>query len=492
MRALLPLALSIVSGVLLALSLPPFDLEWLAWLALVPLLVASNNRRWLEGVGLGIIAAVACGAVHVPWTPRAYGIEYAVFPFMLLALMLGVWAPTVMSARRRWTGLPWCLLVASLGVALEWGTLFAPIPVHLALTQHRDGPVHLASVAGIWGVSLLVWLANAIVCDAFLERRVHHAHGLVAVPLTLFVIVSPVFFQPPKGGVVRVAAIQDCAATEGAAYGPASGAAEEPGDREALTRQAAADGAQLIVWPELGLGNSFAPELPSDDTVALARDLGVYLVVGYAESGNPKGFNCAALIAPDGQVLGVHRKNYPFLGERRSTASGTEATSFITPLGRVGMAICFDTCYPELPRRLVRSGAKIITMPNYDPVTPRGLVHHLHGAFLPFRAAESRAPIVRADVNGLSQVISATGRVSAEAPLYRAGIAAASVSLGIGRSTPFTRLGDWVAYLCLAAVAGFAVAALRRRLTSKQDVSESRSSGSVPARPPAPAAPDER
>lgn len=460
MKGWIALALAVTSGLLLALSLPPHDWEWLGWVALAPLLLSVRQHSGTEAAGLGLVTAVTCGAVHVPWSPGAYGIEYAVFPFLLLALLLCLIARLGVWARRRWEGAAWFLLMASAGVALEWCTLFAPIPLHLALCQHRSTSViQMASVTGIWGVSFLVWLANALAADVLVQRRVRKSHSFAALAMMGWILVSPVITQPPRGDVIRVAAIQDYAGAEGGVYGLKSGASEEPGDREALTRQAVSERAQLVVWPELGLGNAFAPDSPADDTVALARELGIHLVVGYSESGKPKGYNAAALITPDGAVAGVHRKNYPFLGERRDTAAGREATAFNTPLARVGIAICFDTCYPELPRRLLRSGARIIAMPNYDPVTPRGIVHRLHGAVLPFRAVETRTPIVRSDANGMSQVIDVTGEVLAEAPLYRPGIAAASVGLGNGEGTPFTRLGDWVAYVCLAVVVGFGMAA---------------------------------
>ena len=46
----------LISGALLAYSLPPHDIEWLAWLAVAPLLVAAWGRRALEAAGVGILA----------------------------------------------------------------------------------------------------------------------------------------------------------------------------------------------------------------------------------------------------------------------------------------------------------------------------------------------------------------------------------------------------------------------------------------------------
>lgn len=444
----MPLLLAVVSGILLAFSLPPFDHEWLGWIALVPLFLAAPKRRPLETIGLGIVSGLTCGALLVPTNPQAHGFPYAVFPFLLLALLLALGALVAMWARRRVDGLRWALLLTCAGVVLEWGTLAGPMPLQLALCQWRNLPlIQIASVTGIWGVSFLLWLTNAAIADAVMLRRPLSASlGFALIPVAAWVA-GLALVPHPTGAPIRVAAIQSYAGQEGASFVRAGTPPAEPGDSETMTRMAAAKGVRLIVWPELGA--TFNPSVPDDPAASLARELGVQLVVGYPQPGTPKGYNCAAVIDSGGRVRGVHQKNYPFLGERRDTYAGNVAGAFDTDLGRIGVAICFDTCYPELPRRLARSGARLVAMPNYDPVTPGGLVHRLHGAVLPFRAVENRLPIIRCDSNGMSQVIDATGRVLAQGPFFQPQVVSADVSLGDGQGTFFSRYGDWVVYLCL-------------------------------------------
>jgi apolipoprotein N-acyltransferase len=106
-------------------------------------------------------------------------------------------------------------------------------------------------------------------------------------------------------------------------------------------------------------------------------------------------------------------------------------------------------------------------MPNWDPPTPRGILHRLHAALVPFRAVENRVPFIRADANGLSQIIDATGRIVGQAPLYASDAVVGDVALGDGRGTAFTRLGDWLAYLCLFLVAIFALTGFRSQVAIK-------------------------
>jgi apolipoprotein N-acyltransferase len=454
--------LAVISGVLLAFSLPPFNHEWTAWFALVPLLIAGLKRRPLEAVGLGMVAGITCGIMLGASSPSSHGFVFSAFPFLMLALLLGLGACAGMRARRSSEGLRWVLTVACVGLLLEWCTLLGPMPLHLALSQWRNLVLMpVVSYTGIWGVSLLIWLTNAALADALLLRRVFTPSLGLALALAGVCLAGPRLApSPPVGASLRVAAIQSYAATEGEVFSRNGAPPTEAGDAEAMTRTAAAEGARLIVWPELGA--AFSPELPEDPAAALAREVHAQIVVGYPEAGSPKGYNCAAVVDADGRVRGIHRKNYPFLGERRDTNAGKVATAFDTSLGRIGVAICFDTCYPELSRRLARAGAQLIAMPNYDPVTPRGLVHRLHGAVLPFRAAENRVPIVRCDSNGMSQVIAPTGQVLAEGPLFRPEVVSAAVPLGDGKGTFFSRSGDWVVYVCIAALLVLALSAGRR------------------------------
>ncbi len=98
--------------------------------------------------------------------------------------------------------------------------------------------------------------------------------------------------------------------------------------------------------------------------------LGVHLCVGTYERGPERGtvYNAAVLIGPDGAVLGVYRKTHPFPGERRELGGWVEAGDDVcvveTPLGRIGMIICFDGDFPELARIEALLGAEVICRPS--------------------------------------------------------------------------------------------------------------------------------
>lgn len=143
-------------------------------------------------------------------------------------------------------------------------------------------------------------------------------------------------------------------------------------------------GAELVVLPETA-STGFTPGLSAEELWDLvgpvpgplteplqqvARELGVHLVWGTYERGEQRGvvYNSAVLIGPGGDVLGVYRKTHPFCTELRSRGGwvtpGDEVCVVETPLGRIGMIICFDGDYPELSRITALHGAEVIARPS--------------------------------------------------------------------------------------------------------------------------------
>ncbi len=138
--------------------------------------------------------------------------------------------------------------------------------------------------------------------------------------------------------------------------------------------------AELVVFPEsvtTGYETGLSPEALWDlvdeapghitrDIQAAARDLGVYVVWPSYRRGTERGevYNSAILIGPDGEVIGIYDKTHPAPWERRDGGGwatvGKRADVFQTPLGNIGMIICYDGDFPELSRLLAVKGAEII------------------------------------------------------------------------------------------------------------------------------------
>jgi predicted amidohydrolase len=103
--------------------------------------------------------------------------------------------------------------------------------------------------------------------------------------------------------------------------------------------------------------------------------------------------NTAVLVGPDG-LIGRYRKTHlPFLGVDRFVQAGDDLPVFETPLGRIGIEICYDLRFPELTRSLALHGAQIVAQPTNWPLAARSNADVLTRA----RAHENRIFVLTAN-----------------------------------------------------------------------------------------------
>lgn len=154
-------------------------------------------------------------------------------------------------------------------------------------------------------------------------------------------------------------------------------------------------GASLVVLPESALGGylyepraggspqacSPPPALRRDgEEIARVAQLAGEIVVciGYTEDAPGGPYSSAVCVSGDG-VLGHHRKVHLPPGERGVFGAGGDFAAFDTPIGRIGMLICYDKTFPEAARQLALDGAGLIASLSAWPVCredPASLVRH--------------------------------------------------------------------------------------------------------------------
>lgn len=147
---------------------------------------------------------------------------------------------------------------------------------------------------------------------------------------------------------------------------------------EAYLRQAAANGAKLVLLPEsfaAGYDGTRIPEMmalaePQDGVTItrmreLAAQLGIFVLAPIFYRNGAGGVeNRAFLIDDTGCVLGGYSKTHPVGEERRLLCRGTEYPVFDTKLGKIAILICYDACFPETSRLLALKGAQVILVPS--------------------------------------------------------------------------------------------------------------------------------
>ena len=152
---------------------------------------------------------------------------------------------------------------------------------------------------------------------------------------------------------------------------------------EALIRQAAGQGAQVILIQELFAAPYFCIEqhphyfdlaqpLEGHPLVtrfaALAKELGVVLPVSFFERAGPAFFNSIAMVDADGRTLGLYRKSHipqgPGYEEKYYFSPGdTGFKVWDTAFGRIGVGICWDQWFPECARSMALMGAEMLLYP---------------------------------------------------------------------------------------------------------------------------------
>ncbi|MGH9663960.1 MAG: carbon-nitrogen hydrolase family protein, partial [Bryobacteraceae bacterium] len=154
---------------------------------------------------------------------------------------------------------------------------------------------------------------------------------------------------------------------------------------EKYARQAATAGAKLVVTPESFLdgyvGNDkqnrpFASRekyFSAGETLQgrllarvgnLARELGIYLLVGFPERVGEQMYNSIVIFSPAGKIIHHYSKTHCG-GDEPYNTEGTAFPVVDTPLGRWGTLICLDRQFPEPARILAIKGAQLILFPSY-------------------------------------------------------------------------------------------------------------------------------
>jgi apolipoprotein N-acyltransferase len=504
-------ALAALAGALLALSFPKFGHPACAWIALVPLFLALSG--WTgrpeplpgttpaRGAFLGLVTSVVffCGTLY--WTgpvlvtfgglPAPLG----VVSVLLLSLYLGLYnavGTAALGVILRRYGAPGLWLAPMAWVSGEYlrGTLLSGFPwVVIGDSQVDVLPVaQVASVLGLYGVSLLVAFVNGALAYALVappRLRVRTIAGTAALLLCVAVWGA---WRVADGSLTR----------EGSPIriGLLQGNIEQkdkwdPGQARrifttyiAMTRDAVRRGAQYVMWPESSTPFMFEENAVGEQQIRdLAAEVRVPLLFGsdQIERGpTPHLYNAAFLVTPDRRTAAVYRKVQlvpfgefiplqhwisflsPLVGGLATFAAGESVT--MLPIGghKASTAICYEVIFPHLAREAVERGSELLTTITNDGWYGTTSAPYQHFALASMRAIEQGRYLVRAANTGISGAVDPYGRVVAKSAIFEQTGLVVDVRFLQGR-TIYSRIGDVAAYASLAITALALVAGGRRR-----------------------------
>jgi len=480
---------AVLSGVVMALAMPPLQLGFLAWFGLIPLLLAlEKSESWKEGYLLGLIQGTVFSVGTIYWIAFNSGTNVFVATASMLAtaMLLGLTFGVFTLIHRRFLksfGRSAHFLAPFVWVAWEaaWHhTEFAFPWALLALTQSNYlSMIQLASVGGTATISMWVAAVNGIL-TAGRDRRIT---GLVAI-----IIIGSVWF----GGKMRVAALENSLES----YPPLAKIALVQGNVDAAlkwelgpeysldsylpqTRLIAEEQPDLILWPETA-----APVYVMQSGrwrkyfQSFVDSLGIPLITGgrYAEF-TKEGrvpHNPAFLILPGnrGAMLRYSKMILVPMGERVplqwiipalgdlnfgqaefKPGEKVEIWKLQGQYGQFAVApnICFESVFPAHLRRSVAEGAQVelnLTNDGWYNYTSGPWQHLMLSRIA---AVETGRAVVRATNTGISAIISPSGRILKFLPEGVRGAAVSEIPQAV--DTTFNawgwRIGDVIHVLVL-------------------------------------------
>jgi apolipoprotein N-acyltransferase len=502
--------LSIASGLLIALSFPTPGLSFLAWIALIPMLVALEGCSPRTAFRIGITCGVSAYAFilywlnivfthygHLPWA-----VSVSVYLLLVLWLAMFYGLSTTVARMGELVGIKAAFTLPVAWVAFDFirSFLFSGFAwAMLGHSQFRTLPlIQIADLAGVYGITMLIVLANVV-----LHRAVRAVSGAgVPYPVKSAIVLLVLFagtlyygFSRLNGPEaisskpLRVALIQGNIPQD-VKWSPEF-REKTIAVYERLTREAAKDGVDLIVWPESAVPFFFQDDVFQAGRIRnLARDLNAHLLFGSPahelRNGRTTYLNSAFMLSPTGETTGRADKLHlvPF-GEYvpmgniftfinkivagiGDFAPGEKAVTLDAGGTKLGTQVCYEVIFPELAREYVRAGARVLVAITNDAWFGRSSAPYQHLSIAAFRAVETRTPMIRAANTGITAIIDQNGHISTMTALFVEGFRTGDVKPGSGKSL-YLVIGDAPALLCLFLTASVALLVwIKRKIINKE------------------------
>jgi apolipoprotein N-acyltransferase len=493
------------SGLFLGLAFPCNPAQMLAiffhplwaYVGLVPLLIALPGGGFGHGFKRGLLTGFVLTMVGLYWVGHTQGGGLAVVGGTLLiggylGLFVGFFAGCLNVAVGRW-GARGILLVPCLWTVQEYALSLGELGFPWLLLGHSQAVypeiIQYASITGAYGVSFWVASVNSALFLVIASRG--RARFVLMGSLAAWIAIPWLYGRWVIAGgletdeTIRVAVVQPNLMREDK-WGP--GGLERSFEvLEQLSRKAAEQDPDLLVWPETALPCYL--RLRPDCRQRLerfVREIRIPVLTGASDYDRElrEPYNAAFLVRPEGGEMAAYAKMHlvPF-GERTpfrdripllrnidwskltgdlgpaEFAPGKERTLFRHKKADYAVLICFESVFPDLTRLAVLNGARLLVNITNDSWFGRTSGPYQHALLAVLRAVENRSAIARCATTGISVFIDPFGRPFDATSIFQPDYRVADVPVR-SETTFYTRHGDLFAHLVFALTV-LAVACLR-------------------------------
>ena len=487
---------ALISGVLLVLAFPVFDMYLLAWVAFIPFLLSlwekTPREAFLAGFAFGVVYFF--GTLY--WIYHSInfygGISFAtsIAIVLLLCCYLSIY-PAVFayffSSVIKKTRLPALLIGPVLWVVLEFirSYAFTGFPwSSIGYSQYKFlHIIQISDITGVYGISFLVLAFNCALVDILLIKSRIRQMPLFPLSYTVFgltiffiVIVSSFGYgfwrlgQSRPGHLVKASVVQGNIEQD---------KKWEPAFQKyvidtytALALEAAGKSQDLIIWPETAIPFFFGNDKENTDyLLQFQKTLNTSLLFGSVlkkkTSGNQQFLTNSVLLldkegkntyqydkihlVPFGEYVPLRR--FLFFIDKLVAGIGDylPGNTYIkaeTEFGSFASLVCYEIIFPGLVRKFYsKNGDFIVTVTN-DAWFGKTAGPYQHFIMAVFRAIENRKPVIRSANTGISGFIDSNGRILARTELFQRQLLSGEVKTDNTLSL-YSRYGDLFAYFCI-------------------------------------------
>ena len=495
------LILSTLSGLLLIVIFPQYNLEFLAWFALVPLLFAIQNQPLITVTLRSFFTGMIFYFFSLNWITNTL-VNYGNIPVSLSFIILAL-----LAAYLSFYFSLFCVLTTKLSrgkpvyffllAPLVWTSLEYLRSTHmtfgfswmgLGYSQFQTlAIIQPAEITGVYGVSALIVLVNAGLHFSLntwiFSPKGHDGWKMSYRVIGLTTLVVGLWFgwgnwalELTKSKIETSPKIRVALAQGNIKQHLKWNKLYQKKIMEVykeLTLQGAKKKPELIVWPEAATPFYFSLDPNGTKYVQdLARTSDVPLLFGspYKKqiAGKELFYNRAFLISNQGKIIDVYDKMHlvpfgEFVPFRQALffiekiveiigdfGLGKQATVFKLNNHQLGVSICYEIIFPDLVRQPVKNGAEYLVNITNDAWFGKSAASFQHISMAALRAVENRVPIVRAANTGISGFIDATGEIRQKTSLFKRVMIVDEITPNKGPRTFYSKFGDVFSYLCFA------------------------------------------
>ncbi|MDQ6824473.1 MAG: apolipoprotein N-acyltransferase [Candidatus Eremiobacteraeota bacterium] len=473
---------SLLSPLLLSLAYPKTNVAWFAFFALVPLFLLWARASWKQALFCGWLAGTIMFMLLFRWMTHSIGDFVGNWSWLALFLMSAIegFSLAVVAVVTALVGRGSFRAAAVFAAPAAWllvemvrtrGSLGVPFGELGAVAAHLPWLLPIAAFAGVYGLTAIIALCNGALAGIIGGTPAARATGTITL-LALVLLIAAGDFA--RSHVVVAQPTVPVAVAQGnisqrVKWSPQI-FSQTISIYADLTRQAAARGARVVVWPETAI-TSFPLQNPEllGALQSLAHDSGVWIIAGTVDRpANDRYYNTMLDLTPQGRVGGVYHKVWlvpfaeylpldqylrglPLMDNISRFARGPGPHLLSAAQLQWGILVCYESAFAPYARQTANAGADALIVATDDAWfgTSAGPYEHADAARID--AVQTGRWIVRGADTGISQIIDPKGDIVQSLPLDRMGIIVANVGTGV--TTPYDRFGVfWLVVLAVLAL----------------------------------------